>query len=91
MVDIFCGIMAGSKYANNVRRWGFATDGSNPADLGQESVRNKSFFLILYLRVIGRILNFRSIIVLDGLISKLDKNIVLTVPPLIYDILKRTH
>ena len=44
MVDIFCGIMAGSKYANNVRRWGFATDGSNPADLGQESVQNKSFF-----------------------------------------------
>ena len=42
MVDIFCGIMAGSKYANNVRRWGFATDGSNPADLGQENLRNVS-------------------------------------------------
>ena len=74
MVDIFCGIMAGSKYANNVRRWGFATDGSNPADLGQESVEIK-VFLIFYFRVTDRIFNFRSIIVLDGLISKLYKNI----------------
>ena len=35
MVDILCGVLAGSKYANQVRRWGFATDGSNPANLGQ--------------------------------------------------------
>ena len=35
MVEIFCGILAGSRYANNVRRWGFAKDGSSPADLGQ--------------------------------------------------------
>ena len=35
MVDILCGVLAGSKYANQVRRWGFATDGSDPANLGQ--------------------------------------------------------
>ena len=35
MVEIFCGILGGSKYGNNVRRWGFAKDGSDPANLGQ--------------------------------------------------------
>ena len=35
MVDILCGVLAGSKYANQVRRWGFAKDASSPANLGQ--------------------------------------------------------
>ena len=35
MVDILCGVLAGSNYANQVRRWGFAKDASSPANLGQ--------------------------------------------------------